>query len=95
MPELAWTARADGHIDYYNERWYEYTGTTFEQMEGWGWQAVHDPSMVDAVVAGWSRSLATGAPLEMEFPLRGKDGIFRWFLTRVRPLRDANGAVVR
>lgn len=95
VPELAWTARADGHIDYYNERWYEYTGTTFEQMEGWGWQAVHDPSMVDAVVAGWSRSLATGAPLEMEFPLRGKDGIFRWFLTRVRPLRDANGAVVR
>ena len=39
VPELAWTALADGHIDYYNERWYEYTGTTFEQMEGWGWQA--------------------------------------------------------
>ncbi|CAN5925708.1 hypothetical protein BH11MYX4_BH11MYX4_20450 [soil metagenome] len=95
VPELAWTARSDGHIDYYNQRWYEYTGTTAEQMARLGWEAVHDPAMLDAVVAAWGHSLATGNPMEMEFPLRGEDGIFRWFLTRVRPLRDANGAVVR
>ncbi len=95
VPELAWTARADGHLDYYNQRWYEYTGTRFEEMAGWGWKAVHDPSMVDAVVATWERSVATGEPMEMEFPLRGADGVYRWFLTRVRPLRDASGTVVR
>lgn len=95
VPELAWTARADGHIDYYNQRWYEYTGTTFDEMAGWGWKAVHDPAMLDRVTAAWQQSLASGTPFEMEFPLRGQDGTFRWFLTRVRPLRDANGTIVR
>ena len=95
LPELAWTARADGYLDYYNHRWYEYTGTTPAEMEGWGWKSVHDPSMVDAVTAQWQHSIETGEPFEMEFPLRGADGTFRWFLTRIRPLRDADGRIVR
>jgi PAS domain S-box-containing protein len=95
VPELAWTARPDGHIDFYNNRWFEYTGTTPEQMEGWGWKSVHDPAMLDAVTERWSRSLTLGEPFEMEFPLRGADGTFCWFLTRVRPLRDADGQIVR
>ena len=95
LPELAWSAQPDGHIDFYNRRWYEYTGTTFEQMEGWGWKAVHDPAVLDEVVARWRNSLATGTPFEMEFPLRAASGEFRWFLTRVNPLRDASGRIVR
>lgn len=95
VPELAWAARADGYIDFYNQRWYEYTGTTPEQMEGWGWRSVHDPAVLDSVMERWSASLATGAPFEMEFPLKGADGIFRYFLTRVRPLRAADGTIVR
>ena len=47
LPDLAWTARPDGYIDYYNRRWYEYTGTTLEQMSGWGWKAVHAPDVLD------------------------------------------------
>jgi len=95
VPELAWTARADGHIDYFNQRWYDYTGTTPETMTGWGWEAVHDPAMLNAVTATWRRALATGDSMELEFPLRGADGVFRWFLTRVRPLRDVDGRIVR
>ena len=95
LPELAWSARPDGHIDFYNRRWYEYTGTTFEQMEGWGWKDVHDPAMLDEVTERWRKSLETGAPFEMEFPIRGADGELRWFLTRVRPLRDGSGAIAR
>lgn len=95
LPELAWTARADGYIDYYNRRWYEYTGTTFEEMQGWGWEKVHDPSLLPKVVARWQASLKTGEPFEMEFTLRGADGIARWFLTRVVPMRDASGTIVR
>jgi PAS domain S-box-containing protein len=95
LPELAWTARPDGHIDYYNRRWYEYTGTSFEEMQGWGWKRVHDPEVLPEVVERWKRSLATGEPFEMEFPLRGADGTFRWFLTRVAPVRDAGGRIVR
>ena len=95
MPQLAWTARADGFIDYYNPRWYEFTGTTPEDMEGWGWQSVHDPTLLPEVMQRWERSIATGESFEMEFPLRRHDGVFRWFLTRVAPTRDDAGAVVR
>ena len=95
LPELAWTALPDGHIDYYNRRWYEYTGTTFESMQGWGWDKVHDPVLLPKVVERWKHSLATGEPFEMEFTLRGADGIARWFLTRVAPSRDSSGKIVR
>jgi PAS domain S-box-containing protein len=95
IPTLAWTAQADGYIDWYNARWYEYTGTTPEQMEGWGWRSVHDPAALPDVIVRWQASIATGAVFEMTFPLRGADGQFRPFLTRVVPLRDTGGRVVR
>ena len=93
IPQLAWMARADGWIFWYNARWYAYTGTTPQQMEGWGWQGVHDPEKLSDVMERWQRSIATGEHFEMEFPLRGADGTFRWFLTRVAPFRDADGAI--
>lgn len=95
IPQLAWIADRDGWIYWYNRRWYEYTGMTPEQMEGWGWQAVHDPEMLPRVLDRWRRSLETGEPFDMEFPLRGADGVFRTFLTRVLPIRDEEGRVLR
>ena len=95
MPELGWTARADGFIDFYNRRWYDYTGTTYEQMEGWGWESVHDPALLPAVREQWQSSIATGEPFELEFPLKRHDGVFRWFLTRASPLRNAQGLIYR
>jgi PAS domain S-box-containing protein len=95
IPQLAWMAEADGYIFWYNEGWYEYTGATPEQMEGWGWQSVHDPEMLPEVLSRWKRSIETGEPFEMEFPLRGADGAFRWFLTRVNPLKDSQNKILR
>lgn len=95
IPQLCWMAHADGHIFWYNKRWYDYTGTTPQQMEGWGWQSVHDPESLPAVVEGWQQSIATGKPFDMVFPLRGRDRRFRAFLTRVEPLRDETGKVIR
>jgi len=95
IPTLAWTARADGYIDWYNARWYEYTGTAPEQMAGWGWQSVHDAALLPSVLERWQASIATGERFEMTFPLRGADGRFRPFLTRVTPVTDAEGRVVR
>lgn len=94
ITQLAWMARPDGHIFWYNRRWYDYTGTTPEQMEGWGWQSVHDPAVLPSVLARWKRSLATGEAFDMVFPLRGADGRFRPFLTRINPLRDEAGRLV-
>ena len=96
IPNLTWMADPDGSITWYNDRWYEYTGTTPEQMVGWGWQSVHDPARLGEVVERWTLSIRTGQPFEMPFvPLRGKDGVFRPFFTRVMPLRDTAGTIVQ
>jgi PAS domain S-box-containing protein len=94
IPHLAWMARPDGHITWYNRRWYEYTGTSFESMEGWGWKSVHDPETLPDVLERWSRSIAEGRTFEMVFPLRGADGRYRQFLTRGEPSLDAEGRVL-
>lgn len=95
IPTLAWMANADGWIFWYNSRWYEYTGTTPDEMEGWGWQKVHDPLVLPEVMERWAESISTGKPFEMEFPLRSASGEFRWFLTRVSPLFDSQGTLAR
>ena len=68
IPTLAWTAGADGAIDWYNAQWYAYTGTTPEAMAGWGWQSVHDPVVLPDVLARWQASIATGAPVRDDVP---------------------------
>ena len=95
IAQLAWMADATGWIFWYNRRWHEYTGTTPAQMEGWGWQSVHDPAMLPRVLKRWQSSISTGEPFDMEFPLKGADGIFRPFLTRVCPIKDEQGKVIR
>jgi PAS domain S-box-containing protein len=95
ISQLAWIARPDGFIFWYNQRWYDYTNTKPEQMEGWGWQSVHDPQVLPQVMAQWTVAIATGEAFEMEMPLRGADGKFRRFLARAVPLKDAAGNVAQ
>lgn len=95
ITQLAWMADASGHIFWYNQRWYAYTGTTLQQMQGWGWQQVHHPDYVAGVVERISQAFATGEAWEDTFPLRGQDGQYRWFLSRAVPLRDAQGQLLR
>src|SRR5579884_237763 len=95
IPQLAWMADSAGDIFWYNQRWYDYTGTTFEQVKGWGWRMVQHPDHADRVVESVRRSWASGEPWEDTFPIRGKDGEYRWFLSRALPIRDATGQIVR
>lgn len=95
IPQLAWMAQADGAIVWFNKRWYEYTGTTPGQVVGWGWQSTHDPEVLPQMLQRWHESIRTGNPFEMEYPIRGADGQYRWFLTRVNAVRDRLGHVVR
>ena len=95
IPQLAWMANPEGQIFWFNDVWYQYTGTTEDEMTGWGWQSVHDPQRIEEVVERWTASLDSRQPFEMEFPLRGADGKFRMFLTRAQPIRDDQGGVIR
>jgi len=95
IPQLAWMADRTGSIFWYNQRWYDYTGTSFEQMRGWGWREVHHPDHVERVASKVQKAFETGEPWEDTFPLRGQDGQYRWFLSRALPIRDEAGQVVR
>lgn len=95
LPTLCWVADAGGSIFWYNRRWYGYTGKTPASLYGWGWTEVHHPGSLPVVLERWKRCIATGEPFEMTFPLRGEDGTYRPFLTRVVPLRDASGKITR
>ncbi len=95
IAQLAWMTDSNGWIFWYNQRWFDYTGTTLAEMQGWGWEKVHHPDHIERVVEHWSHCLKIGEPWEDTFPLRGKDGNYRWFLSRAIPIRDEAGNVVR
>lgn len=95
ISQLAWMADEQGSIFWYNQRWFDYTGTTIDEMGGWGWQKVHHPDYVQVVVDKIKHCFETGEVWEDTFPLRGSDGLFRWFLSRAVPIRNEQGAVLR
>jgi PAS domain S-box-containing protein len=95
IPNLAWMAEANGWIFWYNKQWFEYTGTTLEEMQGWGWQKIHHPDYIKSVTEEWTTKIKEEKPYDNIFPLKGKDGNYRWFLTRVTPIRDKQGKLIR
>jgi PAS domain S-box-containing protein len=95
IPQLAWMAHPDGSVFWYNQRWYDYTGTTFQEVEGQGWQKVHHPDHIERILRGVLISWQAGTEWEDTCPLRGADGSYRWFLSRAVPIHDSNGKVAR
>jgi len=96
MPQIVWTADAEGSFDYYNRRWYEYTGHTPEQTLGWGWQPVLHPDDAERCLRRWARSVKTGEDYEVEYRFRrASDGSYRWHLGRAVPLRDSAGQILK
>ena len=94
MAQLAWTCDKLGNVTWYNKRWLDYTGMSFEDMKGWDWSKVQHPDHLDRVVTGVKRSAESGEPWEDTFPLRGRDGQYRWFLSRAIPIRDDAGEIL-
>jgi PAS domain S-box-containing protein len=95
IPHLAWMADEKGNRLWYNRRWYDYTGSTFEDAKDWGWERFQDPAMLAEVRRRWQEALSAAAAFEIIYPLKGADGSFRTFLTRVEPVKDSRGCVVR
>lgn len=97
MPQLVWTAHADGTLEYFNRRWVEYTGLTLDRLreKGADLGVVH-PDELSETWDRWNAALATTTPYEMEYRLRrAGDATYRWFLSRAAPIFDATGRVFR
>ncbi|RYZ77670.1 MAG: hybrid sensor histidine kinase/response regulator, partial [Proteobacteria bacterium] len=95
IPQLAWTADASGSVDWYNNRWYTYTGSTFKQAGEWGWKSFVHPDHQHRVVQHYRECWAAGTDWDDTFPLLGKSGEYRWFLSRATPIRDESGAIIK
>ncbi|MEC4722848.1 PAS domain-containing sensor histidine kinase [Noviherbaspirillum sp. CPCC 100848] len=95
MPQMVWSTRPDGYHDYYNTRWYEFTGVKTGSTDGEGWNNLFHPDDRERAWKRWQHSLETGDIYEIEYRLRHHSGAYLWVLGRALPIRDNSGAVVR
>lgn len=95
MPQMVWSTLPDGYHDYYNARWYEFTGTPPGSTDGEGWNDVFHPDDQTRAWTVWRESLTTGDPYQIEYRLRHFDGTYRWVLGRALPIRDESGRITR
>ena len=95
IPHIVWTARADGSLDFFNRRCYDYTGLDASALSGWAWKAVIHPEDCERTLSSWARALQSGERFEIEYRLRRADGLYRWHQGAAVPLRDAEGRVAR
>jgi PAS domain S-box-containing protein len=95
IQNLAWMADAQGSVYWFNQRWYDYTGTNFAVMNEWGWHGIHHPQHVERVLHFMKTAFIKGEPFELSFPLRSQSGEYRWFLTRAYPIKNETGDVTR
>lgn len=95
IPQMVWMTTADGGLEFFNQRWYDYTGQGLEQTRGWRWSDLLHPDDRERCLEIWNYSLTTGALYEIEYRLRAADGTYRWHLGRALPLRNDAGQIIR
>ncbi len=95
MPQMVWSTLPDGFHDYYNARWYEFTGVAAGSTDGEGWNGMFHPEDQERAWQAWQRSLETGELYEIEYRLRRADGVYRWTLGRATPIRNEAGEITR
>lgn len=95
IAQLAWMTDASGGILWMSQRWLDYTGRSLEAMRQGGWAQVHHPEHVERVKRSWDEHMRLGERWEETFPLLGKDGTYRWFLSCAIPIRNAQGELIR
>ncbi|QIX61461.1 PAS domain-containing protein [Hymenobacter sp. BT18] len=94
LPVMVWTAQPDGTIDYFNQRWLQFTGRTGQEDPAGSWQAVIHPEDLPHLSESWGQAIAERQPYEAEFRMRRHDGQYRWVLARTVPQREADGSVL-
>ncbi|HVQ36923.1 MAG TPA: response regulator, partial [Pyrinomonadaceae bacterium] len=96
MPQIVWTSNPDGALDYYNQRWLDYTGMTLEETKGWGWRPILHPEDLALCLEAWGESVRTGEAYEIKYRFkRASDGAYRWHLGRASAIRDEHGQIIK
>lgn len=95
FPHMVWSTLPDGFHDYYNARWYEFTGVPEGSTDGEAWNGMFHADDQERAWARWRHSLETGEPYEIEYRLRHRSGSYRWVLGRAMPMRNANRDIIR
>ena len=95
MPQMVWSTLPDGFHDYYNDKWYEFTGVPYGSTDGEGWNEMFHPDDRERAWERWRHSLATGEDYEIEYRLRHHSGSYRWVLGRAQPVRSESGEIAR
>ncbi|MBZ9730044.1 PAS domain-containing sensor histidine kinase [Salegentibacter sp. JZCK2] len=95
MPQMVWATQPDGYHDFYNQRWFDFTGLSYEETKDKGWSLVLHPDDYERTWEVWQKSLETGAIYEIEYRMRKFDGTYIWFLARAQPLKDESGKIIK
>jgi PAS domain S-box-containing protein len=95
IPQIVWTAGADGQIDYYNKRWFDYTGLSPKESEGLNWQSMLHPDDTQQAIEGWEQALSKGESFEIECRFKRADNTYRWHLSRALPVLEQEGKIIK
>ncbi|HAL81233.1 MAG TPA: hypothetical protein DCO83_02525 [Mucilaginibacter sp.] len=96
IPQIIWTTKADGTVDYYNQYWFTYSGLTWQETTDQGWIAVMHPDDLEKYLVAWTKSFTTGTSFESEYRLkRGSDGVYKWHLGRAQPMKNEDGQIIK
>ncbi|MEC4813402.1 MAG: PAS domain S-box protein [Scytonema sp. PMC 1069.18] len=95
VPQMVWIGDPNGHVEYFNQRWLEYTGLPLHETLGWNWQQIVHPEDWSQTLEIWTTGLRTGNPIEVQYRLKRFDGVYRWHIAQALPQRDTNGTIVK
>lgn len=96
ISQLVWVTDSQGKSEYFNQRWYEFTGLKHEDLINQGWEKIVSPDQIDLIKNKWSQSLKTGDPYQIESKYKNiKDGKYYWFLVQAVPLKNDQGEIIK
>jgi len=95
VPQMVWISRPDGFVEYFNQRWLDYTGLKPQETLAWNWQQVVHPDDLPKAIEKWTTGLRTGNRVEVQYRLKRVDGVYRWHIAQALPLHDESGTILK
>jgi PAS domain S-box-containing protein len=95
MPQMVWITNPNGLVEYYNQRWLNYSKVQPQENLAWNWQQVVHPDDLPTALEKWTTGLRTGNRVEVQYRLKRADGAYRWHIAQALPLRAEDGTIVK